>query len=363
MATETATDPIELLVRRLLLIQRWGNTVSAQANARIEELFREIVAAVTEGGVGSGNLQGFRAVIEGQIDALTPAAYEDVLRIVQDGATEFGVQQGRAAVVQLRAALGAAAAGGVELVAVTLEQIRQIVTAEPIVGAPLEAWYRGQSDRVRFKLKREIQLGMTRAETIDDLVRRIRGKHTGKYRTIQLASGATRRVGVFSGGVLTASTREAEAIARTAVNHVSNRASLEVFRANADVAPRVRYTATLDSRVSVLCASLDSQEWAMEDPALRVPPLHPNCRSVLTPVVDWKALGMDPPPEGTRASKDGQVPADLSAEDWLRDAPNALQDDVLGPARAKLFREGRVSLRDLVRTDGGIVSLDELRAA
>jgi hypothetical protein len=40
-----------------------------------------------------------------------------------------------------------------------------------------------------------------------------------------------------------------------------------------------------------------------------------------------------------------------------------VQDDVLGPARAKLFREGRVSLRDLVRTDGGIVSLDELRAA
>jgi SPP1 gp7 family putative phage head morphogenesis protein len=352
---------MEFLVRRLLLIQRWGNTVSAQANNRIQELFLDVVAAVVQLGGASGSLHGFRAVVEPQIDTLIPAAYEDVLRIVRDGATEFGVQQARAAGLQLRAALGAGGSGEVEMVAVSLEQIRQIVTADPIIGAPLEAWYRGQSERVRFNLKRQVQLGITRGETIDDMVRRIRGRHTGRYRTIRLANGTTRQVGMFAGGVLTTSTREAEAIARTAVNFVSNRASLEAFRANADVAPHVRYTATLDSRVSVLCASLDSKEWATDDPTMVVPPTHPNCRSVLVPAIDWNALGLDPPPEGTRASKDGQVSADLSAEEWLLEASQTTQDDVLGPTRAKLFRERRLSLRELVRTDGRIVSLEDLR--
>lgn len=363
MPTATATDPIELFVRRLLLIQRWGTTISSQANARIEALFREVTDQLIRAEVEGVNLQRYRVQIEGAIDGLTPAAYEDVLRIVQDGAAEFGAQQGRAAEMQLRAALGAGAAGTVELVGLTVPQVRAILTAEPIVGAPLAAWYRDQSERVRFQLKRQIQLGIMRNEPIGELVRRIRGQHTGKYRMITLASGETRRVGVFSGGVLTATTRQAETIARTACNLVSNRAALEVFRANEDVAPRVRFTATLDSRVSVLCASLDGLSWGLNDPGMRVPPLHPSCRSVLVPEPNWKALGLDAPPEGTRASADGQVPADLSAEQWLRKAPHGVQEGVLGVKRAELFRQGRMSLRDLVKSDGRVLTLDELHAS
>jgi SPP1 gp7 family putative phage head morphogenesis protein len=357
----TITDPMELLVRRLLLIQRWGNTVSDEATARVEELFQDLTEALIRGHVdGGGNLQRFRAVLEGEIDRLTPAAYEDVLRIVRDGTAEFGVQQGRSAALQLRAVLGAGAAGEVEVVALTMEQVRAMLQAEPIVGAPLEAWYQGQSERVRFQVKRQIQLGYARGETIDDIVRRIRGKATGAPIRNERGQITGYR---FTGGILATSTREAETIARTAINHISNRASLEVFRANQDVAPRVRYTATLDSRVSVLCASNDGKEWPLDDPQLLVPPLHPNCRSVLIPLPDWVALGLEPPPEGTRASANGQVDASTTAEQWLKDAPKTVQDEVLGPARAKLFRENRVSLRDLVKSDGRRVTLEDLRAS
>jgi hypothetical protein len=71
--------------------------------------------------------------------------------------------------------------------------------------------------------------------------------------------------------------------------------------------------------------------------------LHFNCRSVSTPVTrSWRELGidMDDMPPGTRASMDGQVPADLTYADWLAKQSAARQDEVLGPVRAKLFRSG-----------------------
>jgi hypothetical protein len=55
------------------------------------------------------------------------------------------------------------------------------------------------------------------------------------------------------------------------------------------------------------------------------------------------------------------VPASTTYEEWLRDQPNAVQDEILGAGRAQLFRENRVGLRELVTTDGRRVPLDALR--
>jgi hypothetical protein len=52
--------------------------------------------------------------------------------------------------------------------------------------------------------------------------------------------------------------------------------------------------------------------------------------------------------DATRASiGDGgaqQVRADLSYYDWLKQQPAAFQDKAIGPVRAKLFREGGLSI-------------------
>ena len=72
-------------------------------------------------------------------------------------------------------------------------------------------------------------------------------------------------------------------------------------------------------------------------------------------------MGFDPPPEGMRASKDGPVPASTDYEGWLKGQPIGVQNDVLGKARASLFRDGKVNLRDLVRQDTSVLTLDELQ--
>jgi SPP1 gp7 family putative phage head morphogenesis protein len=181
------------------------------------------------------------------------------------------------------------------------------------------------------------------------MVRRVRGRATG-----------TR--GVYVGGVMETSTREARAIVRTAVTHVAAAAQLATLRENADVAPEYEIVATLDARTSDVCRAMDRRRFPVADLTAPRPPFHNACRSMVVPVVAWKALGLPEPPPGQRASASGPVPGDWTYEEWLRAQTAAVQRDVLGPGRAKLFAEGRISMRDLVRSDGKRVRLSELEA-
>jgi hypothetical protein len=55
----------------------------------------------------------------------------------------------------------------------------------------------------------------------------------------------------------------------------------------------------------------------------------------------------------------GQVPARTNYDDWLRKQPKSFQAEVLGPGRAKLFREG-MKLDKFVDRDGGELTLSQL---
>jgi SPP1 gp7 family putative phage head morphogenesis protein len=88
-----------------------------------------------------------------------------------------------------------------------------------------------------------------------------------------------------------------------------------------------------------------------------------NCRSTTIPVLkSWRQLGIDlgEAPAGTRASMDGQVAGTVTYGDWLEQQTQERQDEALGPARARLFRAGRVTVEDLVARDGRPLTLEEL---
>lgn len=89
-----------------------------------------------------------------------------------------------------------------------------------------------------------------------------------------------------------------------------------------------------------------------------------NCRSTTVPVTkSWNELGIDMEevPEGTRASMDGQVPATLTYEEWLRKKPPEVQDKVLGKAKGKLFRDGGLSLDKFVDLAGKEATLADIK--
>lgn len=160
---------------------------------------------------------------------------------------------------------------------------------------------------------------------------------------------------------MSASTREATALVRTAINQISVSAQLETYKQYDDVTDEYIYTATLDSRTTPICASLDGNQYKYgEGP---VPPQHWNCRSTVVPVVKWDELGLKEPKEGERASADGPVKASTDYEGWIKKQPKSVQDEFFGsPKRADLFRSGEKTLGQLVASDGQFATLEQLGA-
>jgi SPP1 gp7 family putative phage head morphogenesis protein len=191
-----------------------------------------------------------------------------------------------------------------------------------------------------------IRIGFVEGETIDQLVRRIRGT----------------RVNQFKDGILEINRRNAEALVRTAVSHTAQSARDDVFAANSDIIKGWRFTATLDSRTSAVCRGLDGKVFDIgKGPK---PPRHWNCRSVSVAVLrSWREMGIDidetPNPANTRASMNGQVPATETYDSWLRKQPVEFQNDVLGVKKAQLFRAG-LTLDKFTNRQGDELSLSEL---
>ena len=161
---------------------------------------------------------------------------------------------------------------------------------------------------------------------------------------------------------------QANTISRTMTNHVSQIAREELIRRNDDVIDEVIWTATLDNRTSLICASRDQTRYPVNSNFPR-PPAHYNCRSTLNfkvnPEFDLagKAVG-DRPSKGATGKKD--IKANINYGQWLKKQPASFQDAYFakftdGDIKAKLFRKGKLPLDRFIDNDGAQYSLQELR--
>lgn len=205
-----------------------------------------------------------------------------------------------------------------------------------------------------------IQLAMTEGETLDQMVRRLRGRvvRRASWRTVD--GRRTYIPGTYSGGVMTLTTPQAEALARTAAMHVGNQAREAVYAANADLVKGCQRVETLDTRTCLVCGVADGQVVKSGESRTMLP-AHPNCRGVWVPVLkSWRELGIDADEiaPGTRASMDGQVSEYETWRDLLEKAGPARRVEILGPSRARLYAQGYPL--DAFVKDGRVVPLAEL---
>lgn len=226
--------------------------------------------------------------------------------------------------------------------------LQAIVESRPFNGKLLSSWFDSLEASTANRVVQQVNIGLTAGESVSDIVTRLRGT----------------RANNFTDGVLSASRREAETIVRTAANHVSTHAREETYDANSDVIDSVQLVATLDSRTTLYCMSIDGKTFPVNEGPR--PPFHMGCRTTTVPVTkSWDELGikgLKEPPPSTRASMNGQVADSTTYGDWLQDQSNDIQDKALGPERAQLFRDGEVDITRFVNDKGRTLTLDELHS-
>lgn len=157
-------------------------------------------------------------------------------------------------------------------------------------------------------------------------------------------------------------TREAEALARTGYAHYSSVGRQAFAQANKDIIDREVPIATFDSRTSETCVSISARYgqkgWPVGESPIGYPPYHINCRTTIVPLAKGQELS------GTRSSRGdqpGQIPANTTIDNFVKNQSADFQNELLGRTRAQLFREGRLDLRSLTNARMQPLTLDELR--
>lgn len=258
--------------------------------------------------------------------------------------------------------------------------LRAIVMSRPFEGRTLRQWASSIMAEDLRRIENAIRMGMVAGEPSTVIARRVVG--TARLNGLDGVTEITRR--------------NAEAITRTAVNHISNLARAEFIKANSDLFEEEQFVATLDARTTPVCRANDGERFPVGKGPM--PPLHFNCRSLRVPALLDDALGNRPAkpvtermllrefakehgikaptsradlPYGTKGAFDefarrrireltGQIPAKTTYQEWLSRQSAEFQDDVLGPTRAKLFRDGGLTLQKFVNRRGDELTLAEL---
>lgn len=275
----------------------------------------------------------------------------------------------------------------VSFAAVSSDQLRAIVSSRPFQGRLLRDWFNNLERADQGRLRQALQLGMTQGEPTDDIVRRIVGTRRNNY----------------ADGILSISRRDAQAITRTAVNHVSNTARGYVWEANDDIITARIWVSTLDGRTSAVCRARDGKGRPTKEggslpegverlvPRDATPPAHINCRSTMVAYIDGVGLVGNRPTvtdtrtrekrevdfrriarEQGRSIKDvrrdwaernvGTVPASTDYQTFMGRQSAAFQDEVLGRTKGRLFREGGLKLDHFVDRAGNELNLAQLAA-
>jgi hypothetical protein len=237
--------------------------------------------------------------------------------------------------------------------ALTDARLRTLVSDLLIDGAPNSQWWARQGQDTAFRFANAVRQGVAQGETNAKIVGRILGRDGQP-------------------GVMEISRRNAESLVRTSIATATAAADMAVYED--EVVAGFRQLSTLDGRTSDTCKAYSGAEWnKAKEPvgknklpfvnpggSLSGAPRHWSCRSRILPKV--RALDVLPEFRGsTRASMDGPVAANLTFDEWLAKKPKAFQDDALGPGRADLYRDGKITLAQLLDQSGRPLTLAELR--
>lgn len=243
------------------------------------------------------------------------------------------------------------------LAPVAPQQAYAAAMARPFQGRLLREWAQTvEADRMT-RIRNAVRQGFVEGKTASQIVREVRGTRANNY----------------ADGFLQRPRRELMTVVQAAVSHTASTARQAFQDANSDIIKAVSWVSTLDSKTSPMCRIRDHLKYEAKThkpighkiPWLSGPGrLHFNCRSTDAAVTkSWRELGIpvDEMTPAQRTSMDGQVPAETTYSEWLKRQSAGRQDQILGPDRGRLMRDGGLQLPDFYDDRGNWLTLDELK--
>jgi SPP1 gp7 family putative phage head morphogenesis protein len=311
----------ESTTRHAVFVERLKSGQVAKFAPFLREIDRRLREALTRGGLTAFQRDRLTSLLA-EIDAMLGdvlGRYTGQLRLDLREFAAYEAQFAGRTLEQTGIAASVPTAGQVAAAAFAAPLQVQGAGGGKLLDTFIADWSRTEREVVTGA----IRVGVAQGRTTAEIVTEIRGTKARNY----------------ADGLLAVTKRHAAAVTRTAVQHVGDLARLETYKANADIIKGEQWSATLDSRTTAICQSLDGRVFPL-DKGPR-PPAHINCRSVRIPVLADEFAFLTKGEK--RSSVDGPVDARLTYFDWLKQQPASFQDEAIGPTRGLLLRNGGLS--------------------
>lgn len=338
-------------IRAHIDVQRYGQSVVLDVQKLLTaadiDLLNQLIARIDAGKEGTWTTNRLTKVLN-DLSAINETTYGKAADLMQGVRQDIAQHTAETTLTSLQTAIPAEVASMISFTMPTTAQLVAMVNTAPIrVGDNgallLEEIFKTLSSGKIDLIRQEVRMGMVEGESIQSIVKRLIGTKSSGY----------------SDGVLSAPRRHATNMVRTIVNSTSNQAADLVYKENQDLIKMLRWVSTLDGRTSPICRARDGLQFPINSGPR--PPAHVSCRSFMIAVIKgWKEMGLKDPPEGTRSSLNGEVPGNMTYQEWLRTQPVASQRDILGPTRYEMFKKG--TPLDKFVADGRALTLEEIRA-
>lgn len=378
-------------IRHQTYLIRYSNGLSREAAdllATTESKLNELVLVYSDRLSGqplrSRNAQEILKSFENAVRAARGIAWDEIDELINNQMVELAKEEAKYNIIAIDDALPVV----LNLSVPSVTQVTQIALAQPFQGRVLGDWLARtknfDAERIVRKTKTAILDGLTPTEVARSIV------GTSRMR--------------FRDGEARKAFRDMESVILTVTNGINNEVRSTVYEQNSDIIKMERFMATLDSRTTLTCMAAESKDVGLGPGIYRLgegpkPPLHFRCRSLRVAIFrpeDLISRPFNPTtekmivkefakannlkkvtsradlPRGYKTKFDefarkrkreliGQTPGSTTYQQFLKKQSREFQDEVLGPTRAQLFRDGELTLDRFVARDGDVLTLDELR--
>jgi hypothetical protein len=337
MAIDFADDSRGIQLRLLALREQYQRGVMSQADALLDREFGRLLDLILSARYRDLTIAQRQRAAElfREIGTRLGHGYRDLETHVVSEMKGYATLEADVSRAQVVGAFGGevTVSLGPALPAAYVESIAKL----PIQGLRIGEWFDAQARTMTLEAKRIIQQGLVEGKGPAEIA----GASWPTAAPPVRCSPAGRRT----------RPRSSPARSRTRSRTMPRMASYE--RLPASVSDSYVWRSVRDNRVSTICAALDGRVWRYDDPARRVPPAHPQCRSVVQALLKGA--------ETTLTDQKGPVTMrDYGA--WLMAQPIGVQNEILGATRAGLWRSGKMHLSDAIDAGARVLTLRELRA-
>ncbi|OAT56547.1 hypothetical protein M993_04773 [Obesumbacterium proteus ATCC 12841] len=349
----------EEAIAHTLFVSRYSTGVAKKMikilNQSDAELSAKLFAALDELEPDSFTVKRLESLL-GDVRKVNEIATQSMLAGLQTEIKDFAKHEAGYQLDLFSSLLPAEVLERFPLAGISFEQVYAAAMSKPFQGRLLKDWASNlESDRLK-RITTAVSNGFLQGETVETIIRRVRGTKGADYKD----------------GALQVSRANAASIIKTAVNHTAAEAREKFAKNNSDIIKAKQWSSTLDTKTSAQCRIRDRLMYSLKNKPLghKIPYLqgpgkiHFCCRSSEKFVTkSWRELGFKKGElsGATRATMDGQIPAETSYLEWLSKQSAYRQDQVLGAERGRMYRAGEIKLSDMYTDNGEWLTLAQLK--